>query len=63
MRGTLLEARVGAVHAWPGASLAVTTASPTSIPPAGLAPEACGRGAIFRELGVYLKELKAGLYF
>lgn len=29
----------------------------------GLAPGTCGKGAIFRELGVYLKDLKAGLYF
>lgn len=29
----------------------------------GLAPETCCKGAIFRELGVYLKDLKAGLYF
>lgn len=33
------EARWGDVDAWPGAYLAVTTASPSSIPRASLAPE------------------------
>lgn len=46
------KARWGDVDAWPGAYLAVTTASRQvpSLGPAWLQRETCGKGAIFREL-------------